>query len=158
MSHPGLAFLLNAHAGGRRSSSKFLISHFNWIDFASEGSNSIFPFFFFPLCLLISAKLKQFLEKTEECGRFLADGTVCNGERFETDKDLICPVWIMDRFILLPVYRFWYFSHQISRGRSPESFSSALCAHKGLLVFHLQMFIVSQEENLWLSTCFEATL
>lgn len=74
--------------------------------------------------------------------RFTADGTVCNREKFETNKALICPVWIIVRFILLPVYRFLYFLHRISRGMPPESFLPALCAQKVLLVFHLQMFIV----------------
>lgn len=72
----------------------------------------------------------------------MADGTVCNGERFETNKALICPVWIIVRFVLLPVYRGLYLLHQISRAGSPESFLPALCAQKGLLVFHLQMFII----------------
>lgn len=88
----------------------------------------------------------------------MADGTLCNGERLETSKALICPVWIIFRFVLLPVYRFLYFIHQISRGRPPESFLPGLCAQKVLLVSHLQPFIIYYEENLWLFTCFEVML
>lgn len=85
----------------------------------------------------------------------MADGTICNRERLETNKALICPVWIIFRFVLLPVYRFLYFLHQISRGRSPKSFLPMLSAQKALLVSHLQPFIVYYEENLRLFTCFE---
>lgn len=35
MSHPRLSFLLKTHAGGRRTDSKLLTSHFNWTDFES---------------------------------------------------------------------------------------------------------------------------
>lgn len=97
---------------------------------------------FFPLLLSHICKSEAVLGKkkkttTRRIQEDLWQQGQCGTGRFETDKALIWPVWIIFGSVLLPVYRFAFltsdFQGKVSRKLSP-------CVHKGLLVFHLQMF------------------
>lgn len=93
--------------GERRTNSKLLASHLTGLILQAKSSNLIF-FFSLYICKsqTVLGKKKKIQERNLE--GFRAARIVCNGERFETNKTQICPVWIIFSFTLLPVYRFLY--------------------------------------------------
>lgn len=104
---------------------------------------SFHPFFFVVVvAFLLSVKVlgNNNNNKTEKnLGRFMAEGTEY---LTEGGLRLTKPLFVQSGLFSGLCYCWFiglHFLHQAPRGRSPKSFP---CAQKGLLLFHLQMFIV----------------
>lgn len=98
-------------------------------------------FFFFLLSVKVLGKKKKSTKKNYEKNleRFMAEGTDYVSEG---GLRLTKPLFVQSGLFSGLYYCLFiglHFLHQAPRGRSPKSFP---CAQKGLLLFHLQMFIV----------------